>query len=89
MIHFLIAVPHAMEHAVFHLNTPKLLFLESGAAGGLAQGDDFVCAMLRNVCSVWCWEMFASLLWEGLNSVNLVGGILSELVLFTVILWGE
>lgn len=29
-----------MEHAIFHINTPKLLSLESGAAGGFAKGDD-------------------------------------------------
>jgi len=39
-----------MQHTVFHINTPKLLFLESGAAGGFAKGDDIMFVMLRNVC---------------------------------------
>lgn len=38
-----------MKHAVFHLNTPKVLILESWAAGGFAKGDDFMSVMLRNV----------------------------------------
>lgn len=38
-----------MEHAVFHLNTPKVLILESWADGGFAKSDDFMSVMLRNV----------------------------------------
>lgn len=41
-----------MDHSVFHLYTPKVLILESWAAGGFAKGDDFMSVMLRNVCQL-------------------------------------